>query len=123
MVNRVASDKSMPRLVCISELHNPSLNTKCVLGLSGVLAVIVCCLSNHKGHPSILILFLHVKVHTLDNHYIWPYNQTFQSRRERGDQVTIELEREIECSEENTGHAVAGKQSRAQIQHTVCFCK
>lgn len=88
-----------------------------------MLALIILCLSDQERHPSILILFLYVKVHTLESHYMWPYSQTFQSRSERGDQVTVELEREIECSTENTGHAVVGKEFRAQIQLTICFCK
>lgn len=51
MVSRVKSNNHMPTPVYVSELPYPALNTKCGLGLNAVLAPVICCLSNHKGHP------------------------------------------------------------------------
>lgn len=67
MVSRLTNDNYMPPLVCISELPNPALNKKCGLGLNAVLALVVCCLLNHEGHSRVLILFLCVKVYSLDS--------------------------------------------------------
>lgn len=65
MVSRATGDNHTPPSVCKSELPNPALNMKRGLGLNAVLAPVVFCLSNQKGHPRFLILFLYVKLYTL----------------------------------------------------------